>query len=117
MQRYVPRARPPLSEHAPRSGSIDDCWDGFTWLNVDDAERSSVAFMRTVRSGSYIVCALNFTPVRYDDFTIGLPKPRRAAASCINSDDARYGGSGVHNAPEIASRGRALPGAPLLRAR
>ena len=25
---------------------IDDSWDGFTWLNVDDSARSSVAFMR-----------------------------------------------------------------------
>lgn len=51
---------------------------------------------------SYVVCALNFTPVRYDDFTIGLPRPG-VLKELINSDDVKYGGSGIHNAPEIAS--------------
>ena len=51
---------------------------------------------------SYVVCALNFTPVRYDDFPIGLPKPG-VLKELINSDDIRYGGSGIHNAPEIVS--------------
>ena len=80
---------------------VDDSWDGFSWLNVDDAERSSVAFMR-MSPRSSIVCALNFTPVRYDDFTIGLPKPG-VLKELINSDDKQYGGSGILNRPEIES--------------
>ena len=51
---------------------------------------------------SYIVCALNFTPVRYDDFTIGLPKPG-VLKEVINSDDTQYGGSGILNKAEIES--------------
>ena len=82
---------------------IDDSWDGFVWLNVDDYERSSVAFMRKAsRSRSYIVCALNFTPVQYDGFTIGLPR-RGTLTELINSDDVKYGGCGVHNAAEVHS--------------
>ena len=59
----------------------DHGWDGFKWLNVDDRERSSVAFMRMepdAEKGAYLVCACNFTPVRYDDFQIGLPLGRYA---------------------------------------
>ena len=52
--------------------------------------------------GSHIVCALNFTPVRYDGFTIGLPKPG-VLREILNSDDEKYGGSGVLNEPEIRS--------------
>ena len=52
--------------------------------------------------GSYIVCALNFTPVRYDNFTIGLPKPG-VLREMINSDDTKYSGSGVLNESEIRS--------------
>ena len=63
--------------------------------------RSSVAFMR-MSQRSYIVCALNFTPVRYDDFTIGLPKPG-VLKELINSDDTQYGGSGILNKAEIES--------------
>ena len=100
MRRYVQElGRLYLS--IPALSRIDDSWDGFTWLNVDDAERSSVAFMRRCPR-SYIVCAVNFTPVRYDDFPIGLPKPG-VLKELINSDDVKYGGTGVMNSPEIAS--------------
>ena len=80
---------------------VDDSWDGFSWLNVDDSDHSSVAFMR-MSPRSSVVCALNFTPVRYDDFTIGLPKPG-VLRELINSDDKQYGGSGILNRPEIES--------------
>ena len=100
MQSYV-RELGRLYLSIPALSRIDDSWDGFTWLNVDDNERSSVAFMRMCPR-SYVVCALNFTPVRYDDFTIGLPRPG-VLKELINSDDVKYGGSGIHNAPEIAS--------------
>ena len=100
MRRYVQElGRLYLS--IPALSRIDDSWEGFAWLNVDDAERSSVAFMRKCPR-SYIVCAVNFTPVRYDDFPIGLPKPG-VLKELINSDDVRYGGTGVMNSPEIAS--------------
>ena len=79
---------------------IDDSWDGFRWLNVDDADRSSIAFLRQSRSGHRVVCVCNFTPVYYDDFVIGLPK-KGVLREVLNSDDQRFGGTDAHNAPEI----------------
>ena len=81
---------------------IDDSWDGFTWLNVDDAERSAIAFLRTARSGRRVVCVCNFTPVRYDGFVIGLPK-RGVLRELLSSDAEDFGGTGIRNAPEIRS--------------
>ena len=81
---------------------IDDGWDGFTWLNVDDAERSAIAFLRTARNGRRVVCVCNFTPVRYDDFVIGLPK-RGVLRELLSSDAEDFGGTGIRNAPEIRS--------------
>lgn len=100
MRKYV-RELVRLYASTPALWKVDDSWDGFSWLNVDDSERSSVAFMR-MSQRSYIVCALNFTPVRYDDFTIGLPKPG-VLKEVINSDDTQYGGSGILNKAEIES--------------
>lgn len=100
MRKYV-RELGRLYASTPALWKVDDSWDGFSWLNVDDSERSSVAFMRMFQR-SYIVCALNFTPVRYDDFTIGLPKPG-VLKEVINSDDTQYGGSGILNKAEIES--------------
>ncbi len=42
----------------------------------------------------------NFTPVRYDNFQIGLPM-NGSLHEILNSDDEQYGGSGVKNAPLI----------------
>lgn len=81
---------------------IEDSWDGFTWLNVDDADRSAIAFLRTARNGRRVVCVCNFTPMCYSDFVIGLPK-KGVLREVLNSDDARFGGGGMHNAPEIRS--------------
>ena len=100
MRKYV-RELGRLYASTPALWKVDDSWDGFSWLNVDDSERSSVAFMR-MSQRSYIVCALNFTPVRYDDFTIGLSKPG-VLKEVINSDDTQYGGSGILNKAEIES--------------
>lgn len=100
MRKYV-RELGRLYASTPALWKVDDSWDGFSWLNVDDSERSSVAFMR-MSQRSYIVCALNFTPVRYDDFTVGLPKPG-VLKEVINSDDTQYGGSGILNKAEIES--------------
>lgn len=105
MRRFVRRLNRVYTEN-PALWEIDDSWDGFLWLNVDDAERSSIAFMRKAKSGPAVVCACNFTPVRYDKFVIGLPH-RGVLHGLLNSDDKRFGGGGVKNAPRI--RAEATP--------
>ncbi|MEG2008404.1 MAG: 1,4-alpha-glucan branching protein GlgB [Oscillospiraceae bacterium] len=82
-----------LYRRYPALWELDTSWDGFLWLNVDDADRSSVAFLRRGRDGSGIVCVCNFTPVRYDDFVIGLPGPG-LLRELLCSDDEVYGGLG-----------------------
>lgn len=96
----------------PALYEIEDSWDGFEWLNVNDSSRSSVAFMRKCPAKhSYLICALNFTPVEYTDFVIGLPE-HGTLTEIINSDDVRYGGEGVHNAESIRSLDEEFDGHP-----
>ncbi|MCI7624555.1 MAG: 1,4-alpha-glucan branching protein GlgB [Clostridiales bacterium] len=81
----------------PAMYRVDKSWDGFRWLNVDDRDRSSVAFLRSSeKDGSYLVCVCNFTPVRYDNFVIALPVAG-TLHEVLNSDDERFGGGGVGN--------------------
>ena len=78
----------------PAMYMVDRSWDGFTWLNVDDSGRSSVAFLRSApEQDSYIVCICNFTPVSYKDFMIGLPK-NGTLNLILNSNEERFGGRG-----------------------
>lgn len=65
---------------------------GFAWLNADDADRNSVAFLRDSGDGEQLVCVCNFTPEHWE-FQIALPRPgvlRRA----LSSDEYRFGGAG-----------------------
>ena len=99
--RLYMRALNLLYSSTPALFALDRSWDGFKWLNVDDAGRSSIAFLRSApQQDSYVVCVSNFTPVRYDGFTIGLPK-NGTLHEILNSDDEQFGGSGVRNVPLI----------------
>ena len=81
----------------------DNSWDGFRWLNVNDRDRSTIAFLRTYPGAeSGVVCVCNFTPNRYDEFVIGLPESG-TLHEILNSDDERFGGSGVKNKNRIYS--------------
>ncbi len=83
---------------------IEDSWDGFTWLNPDDRDRSSIAILRRPRDrkcGGPIVCVCNFTPMNYEDFVIGLPAAGRLIP-LLSSDETRFGGGGW-TSPEIVS--------------
>ena len=83
----------------------DKSWDGFKWLNVNDKDRSSIAFLRSARpeNASYLICACNFIPNEHRGFVIGLPK-NGVLREVLSSDDVRFGGRGLHNAEPIKSR-------------
>ncbi|MBR3107129.1 MAG: 1,4-alpha-glucan branching protein GlgB [Clostridia bacterium] len=86
--------------------SIDDSWDGFKWLNVNDSQRSVVAVMRSDSGGNHIVCAVNFTPQPYLNYRIGLPFDCELS-EILNSDKAEFGGSNLYNG--VALRAEAIP--------
>ncbi len=75
----------------------DKSWDGFQWLNVNDAQRSSIAFLRIpgTEDGS-LICVCNFTPVEYENFVFGLPADGQLK-EVLNSNDIQYGGNGHGN--------------------
>jgi 1,4-alpha-glucan branching enzyme len=71
---------------------------GFQWIDAADRSSSIVSFQRCGQSpGDHVVVIVNFTPVVRTDYRIGMPSqgPYR---EIFNSDDRRYGGSGVGNA-------------------
>ena len=91
-------------KNAPALYRVDNSWEGFRWLNVNDAQRSTLAFLRMAPAEeSFVVCVSNFTPVRYDDFIIGLPEAGELR-ELLNSDDCAFGGSGGGNPLPIQSR-------------
>jgi 1,4-alpha-glucan branching enzyme len=69
---------------------------GFQWLSWDDADNSTLSFVRRADDDAVVV-ALNFTPVPRPGYRLGVPKPG-AWHETLNSDSRFYGGSDLGNA-------------------
>ena len=69
-------------------------WEGFTWCDPNDAERSMLTFLRWDTQGRGYLVVCNFCPVLREDVRVGLPMPCRLSP-ILNTDETRFGGSGV----------------------
>lgn len=70
----------------------DNGYEGFEWINADDADRSVYSFIRwspTKRNNLLFVC--NFTPVERKDYWVGVDKKKQYKL-ILNSADPKYGG-------------------------
>ncbi len=74
---------------------------GFEWLDWNDRDNSILSWLRRAGDGSQVVCVTNLTPVVRHAFRIGVPEAGRYE-EILNSDDPRYGGSGIRNAAVTA---------------
>ncbi len=72
----------------------DDSWEGFEWINADDADRSIYSFVRHSKDGKKnLLFICNMTPMARPDYRVGVPKNKQYKLT-INSDELKYGGSG-----------------------
>ncbi len=70
----------------------DNGYEGFEWINADDADRSIYSFIRwspTKRNNLLFVC--NFTPMERKDYWVGVDKKKQYKL-ILNSADPKYGG-------------------------
>lgn len=73
---------------------MDDSWEGFEWINADDAYRSIFSFMRHSKDGKKnLLFVCNFTPMERADYRVGVPR-RKQYKLILNSDEEKYGGTG-----------------------
>ena len=78
----------------------DRDWDGFQWLVADDNYNNVLVFRRTDRSGKSLVAVINFSPVAVEGYRFGVP-PKARYEELFNTDEERWGGSGVPNPQPI----------------
>ncbi len=88
----------------PALWQADDVPAGFEWIEADDSDQSVLAFLRrTARSGEpsgELLCIANFTPVVRYGYRVGIPSGG-SWREIVNTDDPRWGGSGVANPGEL----------------
>lgn len=54
--------------------SQDDNWDGFDWINANDADRSIFSFVRhDADRKKSLLFVINFTPMERPDYQVGVP--------------------------------------------
>lgn len=79
----------------PAFYEVDFHWDGFEWVDLNDIDNSVISFMRySKQRQSMILFVCNFTPIVRQNYNLAVERDgfyRRI----LNSDDHRYGGSGV----------------------
>ncbi len=100
MQEYV-RELLLMYRKNPCLYEIDDSWDGFEWINADDADRSTYSFIRKSKDGKKgMLFVLNMTPMPRDDYYVGVPKKGKYKL-VLNSDEKRFAGNGCEIPKEL----------------
>ncbi len=95
MQRYS-KALNKLYLDYPALYKLDYNPDGFEWINCTAKDETIVVFLRkTEKEEDTLVVVCNFTPVVYER-EIGVPY-KGTYTEIFNSDDKKFGGSGVGN--------------------
>ncbi len=70
---------------------------GFEWSDVNDAEHSTLSFLRLGTDPTDVVLAVyNFTPVPHYNHRVGVPRGG-VWRELLNGDATEYGGSGLGN--------------------
>ncbi len=68
-------------------------WNGFEWINANDSYRSIFSFVRKSFSGKKnLLFVINFTPMRYDDYRVGVLENKKLKL-ILNSEDPKFGGT------------------------
>jgi 1,4-alpha-glucan branching enzyme len=81
----------------PALHAADHAPGGFQWIEPDDAEASTFAWLRwDGRGGPPAAVVSNFTPELREGYLLGLPRAG-AWREILNTDDAGWGGSGSGN--------------------
>ena len=74
----------------------------------DDNQQSVIAFLRRDTKGKMVMVVCNFNPVLREGYAMGVPNSG-SYKEILNSDDPKYGGSGVTNGT-VRSRKGAMHG-------
>jgi 1,4-alpha-glucan branching enzyme len=80
----------------PALYSLDFSNDGFQWIDCNDAQASTLAYLRKGRNGEHVLVVCNFTPIPRDNYVVGAPRAGRWRER-LNSDGKEYGGGGIGN--------------------
>lgn len=91
---------------------IDFSYEGFEWIDCNDAEHGVVSFIRKAKDWKdMLIFVCNFTPVVYEGYRIGVPLAG-FYKEVMNSDAEIYGGSNQGNGGGVTAQEFSWQGRP-----
>ncbi|WP_017662135.1 1,4-alpha-glucan branching protein GlgB [Baaleninema simplex] len=86
-----------LYRSQPALYTQDFSFEGFEWIDCNDADNSIVSFLRKDKhTQEFVVTVCNFTPIPKENYWVGVPQPG-FYDEIFNSDAENYGGSNMGN--------------------
>ncbi|GAB4183421.1 MAG: 1,4-alpha-glucan branching protein GlgB [Roseiflexaceae bacterium] len=102
-----------LYRSEPAMHTQDFSWDGFEWLDCNDADQSIISLLRKGGPEDPIIMAVcNFTPVPRYEYRVGVPSDG-TWVEVLNSDASIYGGSGIGNMGHVEAEPFETSGRPF----
>ena len=83
-----------IYRNTPALHEVDFSGAGFEWIDWNDRDSSVLAWLRKDKSGGFVVCVSNLTPLVRESYRLGVPEPGTYRV-ILTTDDERYGGSGA----------------------
>ncbi|MCI8506196.1 MAG: 1,4-alpha-glucan branching protein GlgB [Lachnospiraceae bacterium] len=96
LQGYV-KALNRLYLESPALWALDDEPEGFEWIDcTNGAENIAVFLRKSGKKEETLLVVCNFVPVTHEAYRVGVPYAGKYK-EILNSDEKRYGGTGVTN--------------------
>ena len=88
----------------PALWELDHSCEGFEWIDVNNTEQSIFSYIRKgKKTNDYLVVVLNFKPVTYHQYKVGVPCLGEYE-EVLNSDRDYYHGSNQYNGLSLLSQ-------------
>jgi len=93
---------------------LDHVPDGFEWIDVNNHEQCIYSYVRKGKAeGQLLVIVLNFKPVVYHNYQIGVPL-QGTYIEILNSDRDYYHGSNAYQKKPLTAHRRSMHGKPYV---
>ncbi|MBO7345154.1 MAG: 1,4-alpha-glucan branching protein GlgB [Clostridia bacterium] len=81
-----------IYKNTPALYEIEDSWQGFQWIAVDERDNNVIAFKRIDENGNELIALMNFSGYTFEKYRLGVDKGDYKIILC--SDDKKFGGQG-----------------------
>lgn len=92
---------------SPELWEIDTDWDGFQWIDADDAGANVITYRRIDTDGHELIVALNFSAVDRRGYCLKVPSSG-SYKEVFSTDAFRFGGRNILN--EVPLKSGNMPG-------